>query len=457
MRTTLTGVMIGLGAIALAVAFALVVLTSALYETGVQLDGAAERVRLLMELESYALQHVRQTEGADARPAIEIIDRLREISDPEHRGEIQRLHGMVEAVADAKTAVERESRFDDVVRELREIVVYEDRLARRATATAAFWNQLAKITGVAAVIVLLMGVGGTLAWLWTRALRPLVALVEAIDRFAKGDAKARATEGGPTEVQQIAIAFNEMASALGRQRERQLAFIGGVAHDLRNPLGTLLVSLSLLDRAPSETAGIRDRARRQVERLERMIGDLLDRTRVEAGRFDLQLEYCDLRELVARVTSVQQDAAPARKLRVRLPFDSVVVRCDVLRIEQVVTNLLTNALKYSPEWSDVEVALTNDHSAAVLSVEDHGIGMTSTDASTIFEPFRRGKNVGGIDGSGLGLSVSRNLVEAHGGSVTVRSELGLGSVFFLRLPLAFSVTQTSGELGRGASSYSDLG
>ena len=456
LRTTLTVVMTGVGALAIGVALALVILTSALNQASVKLGGATERLRLLMELESYALQHVRQTADSESQTAIGIIDRLREASEPEFREDIQRLDAMIESVAAASTQAERASAFDTVVSELRSVASREDQDARRAMAVAASWNRLANITGIVAVLVMLAGVAGVLAWLWRSALQPLVAVIEAIERVAKGDAGARVAEEGPSEIRQIAVAFNGMAASLGRQREQQLAFIGGVAHDLRNPVHALQMAVALLDRQPSDPARLRDRVQRQAARLERMIGDLLDRTRIEAGRLDLHLEDCDLRDVVARIVDVQQDSGAARVFRLLLSHEPVSVRCDASRIEQVLTNLLSNAVKYSPESSDVEVVLDRDDSTAVLSVTDYGVGMTAADRTRIFEPFTRGDNVGSIGGAGLGLSVTRKIVEAHGGRIEVRSEPGLGSVFSVRLPLASEADMNLGRSGRAMGSPSLL-
>jgi signal transduction histidine kinase len=262
-----------------------------------------------------------------------------------------------------------------------------------------------------------------------------VSIIDAIRRFAKGDTQARATEQGPAEIREIAMAFNEMAASLERHREQQLAFIGGVAHDLRTPLQILDTGVALLDRPPSDRADVRDRIRRQIERLSIMIDDLLDRTRIEAGRLELHREPCDLRALVGRVIDMQRESAPARPFRLLLPHEPVSVPCDPPRIEQVVNNLLTNALKYSAESSEVEIVLERHDEAAVLSVKDQGIGIPASDRDKVFEAFRRGRNVGDIGGSGLGLSVTRKIVEAHGGSVGVSSELGSGSTFSVRLPL----------------------
>jgi len=452
LRTTLTVVMTGVGSLAIGVALALVILTSALNQTSIKLGGAAERVHLLMELESYALQHVRQTGDPESPTAIDIISRLRDTSEPELREDIQRLDEMIASVAAASTPAERESRFDAVVRALRSVVAREDEDARRAMAAAASWNRLANITGIIAVVVLIAGVAGFLAWLWRSAFQPLVTVSRAIERFAKGDEAARVAQRGPSEIRQIAVAFNDMAASLGRQREQQLAFIGGVAHDLRNPVGALQVAVALLDRQPSDPSRIRDRVRRQVARLEHMIGDLLDRTRIEAGRLDLQLADCDLRDIVTPVAEGQQESS-ARVFKLMLPNQPVPVQCDALRMEQVLNNLLSNAVKYSPDSSDVEVVLERDGTTAVLSVTDHGIGMTAADRTRIFEAFRRGENVGTIGGAGLGLSVTRKIVEAHGGSIDVRSKPGSGSVLSVRLPLALAADVNRSRSGNNAFAH----
>jgi signal transduction histidine kinase len=427
--------MTGIGAIAVSVALALIMLTSSLYETGVELRGATERVRLLFEFESYVLQQAPDTAGLETQRAIDIIERLRELSKPEVRPDIERLTGLVRAVAVGSTPPERASRFEAVIRELRRIVAHEDEDARRAMADAASWNRVANRTGLVAVVILLTGVAGALAWLWRSAFQPLVAMIEAIHRFGKGDTGARAVEEGPTEIRQLALEFNEMALALARQREQQLAFIGGVAHELRTPLNALQVAVALLDQPPSDPARLRAHTRRQVERMQDMIGDLLDRARIESGRFELHPEPCDLRAVLARVVDTQRDCEPTRAFRLLLPREPVSVRCDALRIEQVANNLLSNAVKYSPESSDIEIVLERHDSTAVLSVTDYGIGMTAFDRSKVFEAFRRGANVGNIGGTGLGLSVTRKIVEAHGGNIDVRSEPGSGSVFSVRLPL----------------------
>lgn len=426
----------GVSALALVAAVALILVTSALHQSTVNLTAGMERVRLLMELESYALEHVRQPSGADVPRPTALFEQLRANTDPEFRREVERLDGMIESAAAARSRTEREAQLDAAVAVLRQLVAEEQETAQQAVAGSAALDRIANTTGMIAVALLVGGVISGLVWLWRRAFEPLMSTIAAIERFAGGDQRARAVEQGPQEIQHLAVAFNGMAASQVRQREQQLAFIGGVAHDLRNPLAALHAAVGLLELPQSDPVRVRERIRRQVDRLAQMTGDLLDRTRIEAGRLELHLRRMDLRGVVARVTEVHRDSTPIRPFTLRMPDAPVTVRCDPLRIEQVLNNLLSNAAKYSPESSEVEVELGYDDGFATLSITDHGIGISPADRARIFEPFRRGTNVGEIGGAGLGLAVTKKLVEAHRGTIELRSEPGEGSVFMVRLPLA---------------------
>jgi signal transduction histidine kinase len=260
-------------------------------------------------------------------------------------------------------------------------------------------------------------------------------------RFGAGDRSARAPENGPAELLVTARTFNEMAAALERQREAQLAFLGGIAHDLRNPLATLKLTAAVatMDERPlppaAEIRTLFQRVDRQVVKLDRMVEDLLDAARVEAGRLSLELQRCDVRALVTEVVDQHRPAAPDHRIEVSLPADPVPVRCDPIRIEQVLANLVGNAIKYSPGGGRVRVGVTAEEGRATLSVTDQGLGIPFDEQGHIFEPFRRGARHDGIPGMGLGLSVARRIVEAHGGALDVESAPGAGSVFRVRLPL----------------------
>ncbi len=233
-----------------------------------------------------------------------------------------------------------------------------------------------------------------------------------------------------------------MAAALAAQRHEQVAFLGGVAHDLRNPLSALAMSVGTLapeGPMPPEKSIRRTVAtiRRQVTHLERMIGDILELTKIEAGHVELQPDVRQLEPLVREVVSLFEVTSGGQRIKASIPDEPVRVRCDAMRIEQVVSNLVSNAIKYSPSGRDVEVSIAREGSHAVIAVSDHGVGIGPLDQARLFEPFRRvGLSKETIPGVGLGLFVVKRIVEAHGGRIYVESSLGRGSTFRVFLPLA---------------------
>jgi len=435
LRTLLTAVMMAVGALAISASVALVVLTSALHDAGRRIATAVERVRLVMELESRVLQGMQQP--ADRRIDVShILDELRRGADAELTRDVDRLDDMIAALAGPVRGSHPEAALSNVVASLRAVAEREEIEAAQAVDAAAQFNATANRAGAAAIIALLIGMAAVLVWLWQRAFRPLLGVADAIQRVARGDPNVTAPERGPDEVKTIAVAFNNMSASLGRQRQQQLAFIGGVAHDLRTPLNALRVGVSLFERKPEDAQRIAEKVVRQVDRMDRMVADLLDGSRIEAGRLELRLEIRDLRDIVARVVELHQDANPDRGFPLSMPDSPVPVRCDTGRLEQVLNNLLSNAIKYSPDASDVLVVVSTRGGEALIDVTDRGIGIQPADLSNVFQPFSRGGNVGAIGGVGLGLSVSRRIAEAHGGRITVRSTPGAGSTFTVALPLA---------------------
>jgi signal transduction histidine kinase len=384
-----------------------------------------------MELESGALQEDRQA----ARTMLEALSRPRDGEDEFNR-QMQVLAEEMALIDDAATPAARDARKTLAMSKLRDAVVRENDEARRATTQAASWRRLANVVALAGIAVLVVGFIAPLFWIQRCTLHPLVAITNAIERFAVGDHSARAPQVGPTEFRRVAAAFNDMAVALQHQHERQLAFVGGVAHDLRSPLSTLKLVGTLLQRQPEDAKQVGDRIMRQVEQLERLVNDLLDRTRIESGHLDLHVDFHDLRDVVANVVDEQRTLTSTRTVRLIRPERPVVVACDVIRIEQVVRNLLSNAIKYSPDATEIVVRLGLDGAQAIVSVTDAGIGVTPLDRERLFQPFVRGENVGPVGGIGLGLSVSRKIVEGHGGQIAVHSIPEEGSTFVVRLPLA---------------------
>jgi two-component system, OmpR family, sensor histidine kinase MtrB len=312
---------------------------------------------------------------------------------------------------------------------------------RQANEEVLRLDRLAKRVGVGVGLLLLFGLGTVVLGVRLYLVHPVLALREAIRHFRGGEPGARAREEGPLELSEIAHALNEMFDALARQRQEQLTFVAGVAHDLRNPLSALKLGVQSLGREPAvathesirRTLVILDR---QLGRVTRMVGDLLDASRIEAGELELNLEEVDLRKVAREVVELYAPTSPAHQVMLEAPEQPVRVRADPLRLEQVVSNLVSNAIKYSPAGGLVEVVVGVEGGEAVLAVSDRGVGIPPEGIPDLFMPFRRREVTRELaPGAGLGLSVVRRILMAHGGRIEVESVQGKGSTFRIRLPL----------------------
>ncbi len=301
----------------------------------------------------------------------------------------------------------------------------------------ALWvDRLARYVGVGAGALLLIGWILVVVGVRRYLLRPMLDLHESMARFSRGDSGARGPAGGVRELAELGQMFDGMAASLAQRRQDQLAFLAGVAHDLKNPLSALKLGIHALggDVSEARRAVTRDRLERQVDLLARMVDDLLDATRIEAGQLEIRKERLDLRDLVTDMVRLFAPTAADRAIEVDVPDAPVPVQGDPLRLEQVISNLLSNAIKFSPRGSPVQVMVSCADGDAVLAVTDRGMGIPPEHVQSIFLPFRR-RAPEKAPGAGLGLSVVRRIVEAHGGRVEVASEPAVGSTFRVVLPM----------------------
>lgn len=315
------------------------------------------------------------------------------------------------------------------------------REAREAQLRARQIDSWSNASGVTLAVLLILSVGTALITIRRSVYLPLIRTVTALRDFGGGDREARVSTRGARELRELAGEYNKMATALRAAEARQLQFLAGIAHDLRNPLGALKLTAALLARGRDASAdeallrGLR-RIDGAVDDLDRMVGDLLDRTRIEAGDLSLKLERCELQELARHVVELHQPVAEAHPITFETSGQPVWVQCDRLRIRQVLTNLLSNAVKYSPAAGPIRVEVGTRDSHGFVAVSDRGIGIAPGELERIFEPFHRSKGTAAeIPGVGLGLSVSRRIVHAHGGRIAVESTPGQGSTFRVLLPL----------------------
>jgi signal transduction histidine kinase len=237
--------------------------------------------------------------------------------------------------------------------------------------------------------------------------------------------------------------IDEAAQVRAREEAARLKddFLSSAAHDLKTPLTGIVTQAQVLRRraqrdptAPPDMVGL-ERLLEQSHRLKRLVLELLDVSRLEHGSLVGECQEVDLADLVRTVTRL--NGAHWQRMRLHAE-EPVLVSVDVPRFEQVVSNLIENALKYSPHEAPVNVTIWCEAGAARLSVRDEGIGIPSEDQALVFERFHRARNVDDrrFAGMGLGLYIARGIVEQHGGKIWVESAPGMGSTFHVAVPLA---------------------
>ncbi|UQA57879.1 sensor histidine kinase [Polyangium aurulentum] len=331
--------------------------------------------------------------------------------------------------------------FDAALADADRLAVVNAADAASALQATRRWNFRAELTALASTVTLALVVAGLAVGARRKLYIPLLRLAQTIQRFGAGDTTARAENAGPVEIGTIARAFNEMADVVVSQRKQQLDFLAAVAHDLRNPLAAIKLSVATLGvrgaLSGERTARTLSIVDRQVDRLGRMVDDLLDAARVEAGELTLHPSACDLRDIARDAVELYAPTTTRHELDVDIPDEPLAGLFDAARVHQVLDNLLSNAIKYSPVGGHVRLALRREGDDALMSVADEGVGIPPEELARLFEPFQRapsGRKV--AHGLGLGLWVVRRIVEAHGGHIRVESQPGEGSTFLIRLPLA---------------------
>ena len=212
-----------------------------------------------------------------------------------------------------------------------------------------------------------------------------------------------------------------------------------MVHDLRNPLAAVQLAVGYV--TPKRPLPSEGRLReifgligRQLRRLNSLVGDVLNAVQIEAGQIVLRKTWCDLGQLAEESVSLFQSMSPYHRLELSCT-GSTTLRADATRLEQVLNNLVGNAVKYSPHGSLVRVTVTGDDGWLSVSVSDEGPGISPALHGRIFRPFTRGPSEHEeIEGIGLGLYVSQRIIEAHGGSIQVSSGDGRGTTFQATLP-----------------------
>ncbi len=273
-------------------------------------------------------------------------------------------------------------------------------------------------------------------YLSRRITRPLLALSEAADAVAGGNYGVDVpAPRGSDEISHLTARFSDMAAKLSESEQLSRNFLMSVSHELRTPLTAIRGHVAALregviDDAAMQRASL-DVIGEEAMRLERLVGDVLDLAKLDAHRFTVLQEEVDMTHLVERVHAAFAEVARRRAMDYRLDIRArPVIVTDGDRVLQIISNVLSNAFRWTPEGGRVELSLDEHDGWVSVVVSDSGPGITPAERERIFRPFW--SRDGG--GTGLGLAIARELAVALGGGIDVRSETGLGSRFELTLP-----------------------
>jgi signal transduction histidine kinase len=267
------------------------------------------------------------------------------------------------------------------------------------------------------------------------------AELNALSRVASAGS-AHADEGRVVEEILAAVALEN--ARLREADQTKSEFVSMLAHELRGPITTVMGFGQILERQWRELDDVkRDRflgmVNKEVRRLSRLVNDLLDLSRIEAGTLRYDIAPMSLADLIESIVSVHSSLTAEHEFELDLPGDLPKVQGDADRIRQVLLNLLGNATRYSPKGESVTLAAraTEDGRAVEVAVKDHGIGISAEDQQRLFFKFVDLPKPEGVQkGTGLGLYITKGIVEAHGGAIWLESSVGEGSTFFFTLPAA---------------------
>ncbi|HEY4286801.1 MAG TPA: ATP-binding protein [Puia sp.] len=236
----------------------------------------------------------------------------------------------------------------------------------------------------------------------------------------------------------VAIENAKLYEEVKSLNTRKDEFIGVAGHELRTPVTTIKGYLQLLEEQIPEglTKDFIEKALRQVNKLNRLITDLLDVTRIHAGKLEYTLSRCSLTGLVKECIETVRQIHTSYLIESRLPDEDLFVLADSSKIEQVLINFLINAIKYSPGQHKIVVQVTADAGQAIVGVRDSGIGIPKQHLQNIFHRYYRVNHSQYVSGLGMGLYISKEIIDRHKGSIWVESEEGKGSTFYFTLPLA---------------------
>lgn len=289
-------------------------------------------------------------------------------------------------------------------------------------------------TALAVVLVLIVAVVG-IALAVGRAVRPLASIADATERLADGEPDVRVEVTGPGPVRRLGASFNAMAGRLDRSRSDRQVLLADVTHELRTPLAVIGGSVeAMLDGVhPRDDAHLAP-ILAETAVMSRLLEDLRTLSLAEAGALQLHTEEVDIRRLLEEVAAGHEAAAREGGIALDAAAGPAIhLDADPVRIREVLANLVVNAIRHTPRGGSVRLAATAEGAWVELTVADTGEGIPPVDLDRVFDRFERRADAGG---SGLGLTIARDLVATHGGTIRAESDgvPGRGTTFRVRLP-----------------------
>lgn len=299
-----------------------------------------------------------------------------------------------------------------------------------AWSRSTFWSVIAGATAA----------GGLSYWVSKRIMQPLTQMEQITQKFAAGRMDERMPAIEIPELNQLGSSFNRMASSLKGVEHRRRELIGDLTHELRTPLTVVRGYLEeLADGRIEPTPEIYQQLAKETKRLERLVNDLQELSKAEAGYLPIKLQPLNLlpllKSLVQRFADQLLEDGPVLRLNCPQPLPPVLA--DIDRVEQILVNLLGNAIRYT-ESGSITLHAWTEPGKLWMAIVDTGVGIAPEDLPHVFERFWRAdrSRARHSGGTGIGLAISRRLIELQGGQIEVESQLGKGSTFRFFLPLA---------------------
>jgi two-component system sensor histidine kinase BaeS len=314
-------------------------------------------------------------------------------------------------------------------------------VSERLDAAASQFGDLRRLIVLAVLLALIVGIG--LALILARRLeRPLVSVTNAVGEIAEGGRTEPIAEEGPKEIQNLIRSVNALAADLHSLEDTRRRLLANLVHELGRPLGAIRAAIHALRKGAAQDQVTRDELLLGIEdeviRMQPLLDDLAQLHGQVMGRVRINPEVVSLSDWLPPLIIPWRAAALDKGLHweAQFPRDLPVVTIDPDRIGQVIGNLLSNAIKYTPEGGSVRISASSSVDEIRIRVSDTGPGIALGEQEQVFEPFYRSQDSRRFpQGLGLGLTIARDLVEAHGGQLVISSQIGKGSDFEIILPV----------------------